>query len=417
MKIALAAAGTRGDVQPLIALGQTLLARGHEVQLAASPSFAVQVRAAGLIFHPMGRDVEAWLRDEGERLPATALSLFRLLNRALKSELEAQFEVLPSLTREVDVLIGAGALVAGGSVAEANRIAYRYAALTSQSIPACREMPTVLPFQGTPRWLNALAWRACNWMYDGLLLKQFNAYRARLGVIAARSIVDHFVPPGQVVLAADYELSSVPAEVSLVCTGAWQISDSRAALPHEVEAFLKRGDRPIYASFGSMPDPTPEATVAIIAEAARRAGRRVIINSSTEHTAPGVDVLVVRKPMSHARLFEAVDAVIHHGGAGTTATAARAGVAQIIIPHGGDQFGFARRAYELGIAPKPFARKRLNAQRLAEAITAANDLGGSTKALQQRLNARKTSCDTMAEHIEALHLVRKHSAQPHESSA
>lgn len=404
MKIALAATGTRGDVQPLIALAHTLRTRGHDVVLAASPSFAAQ--AEGLSFSPMGRDVDAWLRDEGGRLPATALSLFRLFNRALKSELEAQFKVLPELTRDVDVLIGAGALVAGGTVAESNRLPYRYAAFTTQSIQACEQMPTVLPFAGAPRWVNRLAWRACGWMYDRLFLTQFNSHRAQLGLAAARGIVDHFVPPAQIVLAADPELSGVTAAAGVLCTGAWQLPRTASRLPADIEAFLNQAPaRPIFASFGSMPDPDPAATAVTLINGARRAGRRIIIGTPVDVAIEDDDVLAVHQPFSHELLFGRVDAVIHHGGAGTTATAARAGLAQIVVPHGGDQFGFARIAHELGIAPKPFARKRLTSGRLANAITEAAhlDVRSSARTLAATLNARPNGCEVMANHIEALH--------------
>lgn len=403
MRVALAAAGTRGDVMPLLALGQALRRRGHEVTLAASPSFAAECAENDLAFVPMGRDVERWLREEGAKLSATPLSLLRLLGRALNAELEAQYTVLPAVAARADVLVGGGALVVGGSIAQASRIPYRYAAFTPQTLPSSEHMPTVLPFQGAPRWVNALAWRASNWVFDRLLLASLNRGRGALGLAHVKSVLEQFLPVGQVVLALDAELACSSVAAGVPCTGAWQPSTTDE-LPERASVFLERkGDsgRAIFAGFGSMPDPTPELTAAMVVQVARSAGRRVIL-SGPAHLAAD-DVLVLEGPVSHARLFEHVDVVIHHGGAGTTTTAARAGVAQIIVPHGGDQFGFARRAHELGVAPAPFARRALTVERLEKALRAAmsNELRASARGLAQRL-AGRDGCEAMVTHLEAL---------------
>jgi len=398
MNVLLAAAGTRGDVVPLVALGEALRSRGHSVTLAAPPCF--EAAASQLEFVAMGRDVEAWLRDEGSALSASPWSLFRLLNRALRSELEAQFRLLPALSRDTDLIIGAGALVAGSSVARARGVPYRYAAFTPQTIPSVHHMPTVLPFQGAPRWANALAWRLCNRFYDWLLLPELNRHRLQLNLTRASTVLEHFLPAGQVVLAVDPELSCSLDLGGVAMTGAWQSKESEA-LPDEVRTFLGRGARPIFAGFGSMPDPTPKQTAAVIIEAARRLGRPVILASTAEMNEP--DVLVLRRPVSHARLFMGVDLVIHHGGAGTTSTAARSAAPQVIVPHGGDQFGFARQAHRLGIAPAPFARNRLTVDRLENAIRSA--LTAQTRQAASALSdvlRRREGCDRMVEHIESL---------------
>src|SRR5207248_1968448 len=127
-------------------------------------------------------------------------------------------------------------------------------------------------------------------------------------------------------------------------TGSWQLDDTRPLDPG-LEQFLGAGETPVYIGFGSMVDPDPEGTNAIIAEAIERVGCRAIVSSGwaglgQREPHPRIHVI---GPTPHAALFPRVAAVVHHGGAGTTHAAALAGVPQVIVPHLLDQFGWAHR--------------------------------------------------------------------------
>ena len=121
------------------------------------------------------------------------------------------------------------------------------------------------------------------------------------------------------------------------------------ALPQEVEVFLEGDELPIFVGFGSMPV-AGDASRALIG-AARTVGRRIIVSKGWADLdlVDGARDCIAVADVSHDALFPRVAAVVHHGGAGTTATAARAGVPQVITPMFGDQFYWSSRIAELGI--------------------------------------------------------------------
>ena len=131
-------------------------------------------------------------------------------------------------------------------------------------------------------------------------------------------------------------------------TGTWVLAD-RTPLPADLEAFLESGEPPIFAGFGSMPA-TADASRRLIG-AARAVGRRIVVSrgwADLELIDDAPDCMAVGD-VSHDVLFPRVAAVVHHGGAGTTAAAARAGVPQVITPMFGDQFYWASRIVDLGL--------------------------------------------------------------------
>ena len=137
--------------------------------------------------------------------------------------------------------------------------------------------------------------------------------------------------------------------MEVVQTGAWMISDE-APLPAELEEFLANGEPPIYLGFGSMR--ASDQTARVLIEAARALGLRSILSQGWAGLMPGdtgpADDCLSIGDVDHAKLFPRMAAIVHHGGAGTTHTAARAGTPQVIIPHNYDQFYWAHRVQELG---------------------------------------------------------------------
>jgi vancomycin aglycone glucosyltransferase len=151
-------------------------------------------------------------------------------------------------------------------------------------------------------------------------------------------------------LAADPILAPwpMPSDLQVRQTGAWMIRDERP-LPEQVEAFLEGGEPPIYFGFGST-HVAQENSRAMI-EAARTLGRRAIVSSGWADLAlvdDEPDCLSVAE-VNLQELFPRVAAVVHHGGAGTTSTAARAGAPQVIVPHRYDQHYFSDRIDQLGV--------------------------------------------------------------------
>ena len=153
--------------------------------------------------------------------------------------------------------------------------------------------------------------------------------------------------------------------------------------PAELVRFLAVGPAPLFIGFGSMPNFQPAQTTALLVEAVQRTGQRAILQSGDAQLGEGMPLppqIFLAGDIPHGWLFPRVAAVMHHGGAGTTGAAFRAGVPQIIVPHMLDQPFWAERAYELGVSPKPFRTKQLSADRAAAAIHAVT----TDRAMQAR---------------------------------
>jgi UDP:flavonoid glycosyltransferase YjiC (YdhE family) len=162
-------------------------------------------------------------------------------------------------------------------------------------------------------------------------------------------------------------------------------------LPPKLESFLQAGPPPVYLGFGSMVDPGPARTTRLLLEAIERAECRAILARGWAGLGDGPlpDSVFRAGPLPHANLFPRLAAVIHHGGAGTTTTAARSGIPQIVIPHFLDQYYWGHRTHLLGVSPPPLPRVKLSADRLAELISATLDnefLANRARELAERLS-------------------------------
>jgi sterol 3beta-glucosyltransferase len=160
-------------------------------------------------------------------------------------------------------------------------------------------------------------------------------------------------------------------------TGYWFLEPSEQwHPPTDLIQFLDSGPPPVYIGFGSMSNRKPEETADLVLRAIRHTGERAIIFSGWAglQKADLPDSVLMIDNVPHSWLFSRVRAVVHHGGAGTTAAGLRAGVPSVIVPFHGDQPFWAQRVTSLGVGPAPIARSRLTAESLAKALqTAMND--------------------------------------------
>jgi vancomycin aglycone glucosyltransferase len=187
-----------------------------------------------------------------------------------------------------------------------------------------------------------------------------------------RDVVRHVLSPRPIV-AVDRGLARVPADCGIATDQIRCLHPlGGEPLPPKVEAFLEQGPPPVYLGFGSMTDPDPAATTRRLLDAIDSLGCRAILSRGWaglgEGPLPG-HVLAVG-PLSHASLFPRTAVVVHHGGAGTTHSAARAGVPQLVVPHVLDQFYFARRVEDLGVGAATRAAGKLDVERLRHALAA-----------------------------------------------
>jgi UDP:flavonoid glycosyltransferase YjiC (YdhE family) len=184
------------------------------------------------------------------------------------------------------------------------------------------------------------------------------------------NVVQH-VTSQRPLVAADRPLAPMPDDCPIPSEQIRCLHPFEAEpLPEDLERFLDAGPPPVYFGFGSMPDPEPARTTGRLLAAIARLGCRALVSRGWAGLGDGPlpDGVMAIDTVSHASLFPRLRAIVHHGGAGTTHTASRAGVPQIVVPHVLDQFYFARRVQGLGVAPPAIPRARLSVTRLAAAV-------------------------------------------------
>jgi vancomycin aglycone glucosyltransferase len=393
LRILLTTEGSRGDVFPMLALGEACAAEGHTVRVCAPPNFEADVAARGFEFHPSGIDALAMLREHAGAVRSGGLRLVLAFRRSHDDLVRDGFAPVCEAARGADFVLGAGVQVAGPSAAEKLGIPYRFIAYCPSLIPAADLTPVFLQTPELPPWANRVLWRLMPWLVRRSL-SHINRKRRELGLGPERDAFDHLFGPAPVALATDEDLGPPPREsrFEVECIGALQ-TDVEGPLPDKLEAFLAAGPPPVYFGFGSMTDPAPAETTRLVLDATLAAGCRALLSRGWAGLGEGglPEHVFPLGAVSHARLFPRCAAVVHHGGAGTTTTAARAGVPQVLVPHLLDQFYWARRVAALGLGPPAIPRARLSAGALAERLLAILDnefLRECTQAFGERLRAR-----------------------------
>ena len=350
MRALLAAVGTRGDVQPALALALELRKLGHDVRLCISPNFVDWANSLGLEAVPMGVEMRMPGRKSGA-MPNLTPEGLRRLRESMPDLITDQFDTIGADVGCCDVIVGANAhQYAAPSIAAHMGIRCVTAVYAPVAIPSSDLAPPPAPGQAIdPRTTIAEQWRNTANAWNERARDRINHNRGRLGMSPIDDVLD-YVLTDHTWLAADAALAPMPATPGrqVFQTGTWALPD-RTPLPADLEAFIDSGEPPMFAGFGSMPA-AGDVTRRLI-DAARAVGRRIIVSrgwADLDLVDDAPDCIAVGD-VSHDALFPRVAAVVHHGGAGTTAAAARAGVAQVVTPMFGDQFYWASRIVALGV--------------------------------------------------------------------
>ncbi len=373
------------------------------------------VESHGLEFVDAGGSTQAVAKEMEELLEnGNFLKILRRMGEAAgELSVEAARRGL-SACADCDVIIaGLGGLSIASALAE--KLGVRFVPAYLYPYSPTREFPSVLvgvPQTRLTRWLNPLSHHVGQQMMWQTTRSATN--RAR------REALD--LPPvgfwhtsertgerdGLVLYGYSRHVIGVPRdwdERHLV-TGYWFLDESQGwAPPNELVDFLDAGSPPVYVGFGSMGSKNAEQTADLVLEALRRTGLRGVMSSGWGGLGASDlpdDVLMVGS-VPHSWLFARMAAVVHHGGAGTTAAGFRAGVPSVITPVMGDQPFWARRARDLGVAPAPVMRRDLSADALAQALERVTS-DEQMRARAAELGARIRGEDGVARAIDALGL-------------
>lgn len=350
MRALLSTIGSRGDVQPLVALSLELRALGQEVRLCAPPDFCDWIESLGIPAFPIGPELRTLTASGPPALPTPERR-----RQLAEATVAAQFEAVADAAKGCDCIVAATALqIAARSVADAMGIRYVFVVYCPTVVPSPHHPPPPLPpVPGEPpageTVENRELWTRDTARFNVLFGPPLNVHRASLGLSPVDDVRTH-VFGDRPWLAADQTLAPWPdpADQSVLQTGPWILSDARP-LCSELEAFLDVGEPPLYFGLGSMR--APQGLGEVMIQVARRLGRRAIVSrgwATLSLVDDGPDCMAIGE-VNQQLLFKQVAAVVHHGGAGTTTAAALAGAPQVVIPQLYDQHYWARRIHELGI--------------------------------------------------------------------
>lgn len=384
--ITLLTSGTRGDVTPYIALGLGLQAAGRAVRLSAPEGFGDLVRAAGLPFAPFrGNPSDLLIAAEQKN----ALTLGRNPLASLQASLSHLREARPlyramlasafeACQGSQQVLYGLPSLW-GWHLAEALG-AQPVRALLQPLSPTHAFPSALLPFRFSlgKKWNRFSAWMVAQltWLaWRG----EINRWRATVGLPpapvsdpallgdSARTLTLHGFSQSIVPRPEDWPESHH-------ITGYWQYHTKDWHPPAELHAFLEKAPRPLAAiGFGS-PGSQFSRTLGAVHAALRQPGFSAVVTlPSIWHDSVRAENIYPLEYAPHDWLYRHVDVIVHHGGAGTTASALFSGRPQVLLPLAIDQFFWAERIEQLGAGPKAIPQRRLTAKNFAHALQDANE--------------------------------------------
>jgi UDP:flavonoid glycosyltransferase YjiC (YdhE family) len=320
MKFVVAGYGSRGDVEPCIAIARELVRRGHDVRMAVTvpPDMVAFAESAGLTSVPYGRDYQELLGDKDFvrilQNPISAISQAAEYVTKISAEKSA---ILESLAHGADLLLaGITEQALAANVAEYHRIPLAALHFFPPEVLELRS-----PQGGAPK----------------------EADRAQRRTLGLPAVPESWTQPLEIQAYDELCFPGLGAE--------WQDIDGRrpfvgaltlelpTAADDEVMSWIAAGTPPVYFGFGSMPLAAPADTAAVIGAACAVLGERALICTGPNDSTgiPHADHVKVVEAVNHAAVFPACRAIVHHGGAGTTAAGLRAGVPTLVLWVGLDQ--------------------------------------------------------------------------------
>jgi sterol 3beta-glucosyltransferase len=397
MLITILTTGTRGDTQPYIALGMELKKAGHNVRIAAFENYETFVKSFGLEFYPIKGDVSRISSSDSVKDAMKAdnpLKFFLSFNKLKSFVFDIQKDFF-------NACIGSDAIVYHPGAAIGYFIAQHFNIPSILATPfpmtPTRDYPSLI-FYDTVRlgrgfnFVTHKIFEKIMWFASSSAVKQF--WKKEFG----KAPEDFTCPYGKqntrflpTVISCSKYVFPRPNDWSeyINIFGYWFLDDEVDWRPSsDLLNFIQRGTPPVYVGFGSIADPVLAVrTTELVIDALKRSGQRGILATGWNGMSKIDNIpeeIFILESAPHSWLFPRMAAVVHHGGAGTTAAGLRAGVPSIIIPYSNDQFAWGRRVCELGVGSKPIRRKNLTSEKLSDAIKfvlakeikdAAKDLG------------------------------------------
>lgn len=380
MRITIFAAGSRGDIQPCLLLGRGLQDAGFQVLIAAPQNFAGLIQRHDLRFHPLRGDVQQIMEGEtGRKYMETGgtnpiKSIISMRKMIGPIAIQMTEDVLDAC-RDADALITLAVFATfGKTIAEIKGIPHiniePTPVLPTSNFPA-PGWPIQQNLGGMLNRFSGFAMLQVIWLW---FRPYVNEFRNRFGLRGLNSADFHHILVSEPLVGA-YSPTVIPRprdwpRKAHITGYLFQNSQREWNPPVELETFLEKGEAPVYVGFGSMIGRNPEHFAGIVLEALAESGQRGVLATGWG----GMSVMRIPESVfvidsaPHDWLFPRMSAVVHHGGAGTTAEGLRAGVPSVIVPFIVDQLFWGKRVRELGAGLELQSAKRLTAKKLADAI-------------------------------------------------
>lgn len=378
--------GSHGDVQPFVALARGLQSAGHRATLCAPTHFEGFITGQGVAYAPMDNgfvellstlETRAAVEDMGS-LPGALRTVWRLLPKAGELQRRAFADAWAAArSLRPDLVVFHPKIGAAPDIAHELGVPAVLALLFPQLVRTA-DFPAV----GLPDWPLGRAYRRGSYTLVEAITR-----RLMRGPVKAWREAEALGPrprgigmltgadgaPLPVLHGFSPLLCPVPRDwpADAVAFGDWPLPANEGFVPQQALLdFLAAGPPPVYIGFGSMSGRNPAKKAAIVLEAVRLAGVRALIGRGWGGLAPDelpANVHAIDH-VPHDWLFPRVAAVVHHGGAGTTHAALRAGRPSLVCPFFGDQPFWGARVHALGAGPAPLPQRKLTAPRLAAAL-------------------------------------------------
>lgn len=384
MRITLVSLGSRGDVQPFIALAVGLQSTArHTVCLAAPDNFESLAKDYSLNFFPLGLNTQKMLGTGGLDPEHNILLWLSKVLRSMKPLTELIAKNIWLACQDAELIIYSMMGFGAYHVAEKLGIPCLMAIpipgfAPTRAYPNPNGIFPVLPLGGGYNKLTHILSLFLFQLFTGPMINRWRKGKFHLPAIPFGKY-PYFEMKGRpqpIIGSYSHFISPKPDDwgENIQLTGFWFLDPPpNWKPPATLLTFLEAGDPPVYIGFGSMANRSPRKMSQLMLEALAQTGKRGILAAGwgglDQTHLPGT--IFPLESVPHSWLFPRMAAVVHHGGAGTTAAGLRAGVPSLLVPHIGDQYFWAKRVEELGVGPKSIPRRKLTAERLAKAITLA----------------------------------------------
>ena len=397
MKIGIQTWGSNGDIRPLLALADGLQKQGHQVTLVVSSidnqSYQPICEQLGLAYRQVPEvldfDMQGFAKRSFKMHPLQWLRA--LLDEAFFSYEADIYAAAQQLVAENDYVIGHHFLYPLKLTALQQHKAFISVMFCHAALPNPAVPPISFPDLGA--YFNKLSWALLDTVFNWTLKTPLTRLWLEVGVPPPKNVLSELLTSQQLNLVAVDPLfcphSELWASNHQACGFLNLTEDTQHwNFPQTLTNFLASGSKPVYMTFGSLQAAVPEWAMDLFVEAANLAGIRAIIQSSSELYLADtqLDNIYFIGKHPHQRVFEHCTAVVHHGGAGTSHAATRAGCPSIVVPFMDEQLYWAKQLQALGLAGKPLPAKKVTAMTLAAGIRSMlNSVAMAEKAQQARM--------------------------------